>query len=46
MERIIPHYEHIEQSRRVEQLSDAYYLTFGEDEVMVMYLLEVTHRTT
>jgi hypothetical protein len=37
-------YENIEQIRRVEQLSDAYHLIFGEDEVMVMYLLEVTHR--
>ena len=37
-------YENIEQIRRVEQLSDAYHLIFGEEEVMVMYLLEVTHR--
>jgi cyclopropane fatty-acyl-phospholipid synthase-like methyltransferase len=37
-------YENIEQIRQVEQLSDAYHLTFGEDDVMVMYLLEVTHR--
>ncbi len=34
--------ENIEQIRRVEQLSDAYHLTFGEDEVMAMYLLEIT----
>jgi S-methylmethionine-dependent homocysteine/selenocysteine methylase/SAM-dependent methyltransferase len=38
-------YENIEQIHRVEQLSDAYHLTFGEDDVMVMYLLEVTPRT-
>ncbi len=37
-------YENIEQIRRVEQLSDAYHLTFGEDEVMVMVLLEITRR--
>lgn len=37
-------YENLEQIRRVEQLSDAYHLTFGEDDVMVMYLLEVTRR--
>lgn len=34
-------YENIEQIRRVEQLSDAYHLKLGEDDVMVMYLLEV-----
>lgn len=34
-------YENIEQIHRVEQLSDAYHLTFGDDDVMVMYLLEV-----
>lgn len=34
-------YENIEQIRRVEQLSDAYHLQFGEGDVMVMYLLEV-----
>lgn len=33
--------ENIEQIRRVEQLSDAYHLNFSEDDVMVMYLLEV-----
>ena len=33
-----------EQIRRVEELSDAYHLTFGEDDVMVAYLLEVRHR--
>ena len=36
--------ENIEQIRRVEELSDAYHLTFGEDEVMVMYLLEIRSR--
>ena len=34
-------YENIEQIGRVEQLSDAYHLKFGDDDVMVMYLLEV-----
>jgi S-methylmethionine-dependent homocysteine/selenocysteine methylase/tRNA1(Val) A37 N6-methylase TrmN6 len=38
-------YENIEQIRRVEQLSDAYHLAFGQDDVMVMYLLEVKRRT-
>ena len=37
-------YENIEQIRRVEELSDAYHLKLGEEDVMVMYLLEVTHR--
>jgi hypothetical protein len=37
-------YENIEQIHRVEQLSDAYHLTFGEADVMVMYLLEVTRQ--
>jgi S-methylmethionine-dependent homocysteine/selenocysteine methylase/SAM-dependent methyltransferase len=37
-------YENMDQIRRVEQLSDAYHLTFGEDAVMVMYLLEVKRR--
>ena len=36
--------KNIEQILRVEQLSDAYHLTFGESNVLVMYLLEVTHR--
>jgi len=36
-------YQNIQQILRVEQLSDAYHLTFGEEDVMVMYLLEVTH---
>ena len=35
-------YQNISQIQRVEQLSDAYHLTFGDDQVMVMYLLEVT----
>lgn len=38
-------YENIEQIRRVEQLSDAYHLNFGGDDVMVMYLLEVRRAT-
>ncbi len=37
-----------EQSRpqieRVEQLSDAYHVAVGDEDVMVAYLLEVTHR--
>jgi S-methylmethionine-dependent homocysteine/selenocysteine methylase/SAM-dependent methyltransferase len=33
--------ENQEQIRRVEQLSDAYHLTFAEENVLVMYLLEV-----
>ena len=37
-------YEHIDQIRRVEELSDAYHLRFGDEDVMVMYLLEITHR--
>jgi hypothetical protein len=37
-------YENIDQIRRVERLSDAYHLSFGEDDVMVMYLLEVTRK--
>jgi S-methylmethionine-dependent homocysteine/selenocysteine methylase/SAM-dependent methyltransferase len=32
------------QIGRVEELSDAYHLTVGEQEVMVAYLLEVRHR--
>ena len=35
----------IEHIREVEQLSDAYHLTFENTEVMVAYLLEVTHNT-
>jgi release factor glutamine methyltransferase len=34
--------ENREQILRVEQLSDAYHVTFGEQDVMVAYLLEVT----
>jgi S-methylmethionine-dependent homocysteine/selenocysteine methylase/tRNA1(Val) A37 N6-methylase TrmN6 len=37
-------YQHIDQIHRVEELSDAFHLTFGEDQVMVMYLLEATRR--
>ena len=37
-------YENIEQIHRVEEMSDAYHLTFGDDDVMVMYLLEVKRR--
>jgi hypothetical protein len=32
------------QIERVEQLSDAYHITVGDEDVMVAYLLEVTHR--
>ena len=35
-------YQNIDQIRRVEELSDAFHLTFGEEQVMVMYLLEMT----
>jgi S-methylmethionine-dependent homocysteine/selenocysteine methylase/SAM-dependent methyltransferase len=31
------------QIRRVEELSDAYHLTLGDDDVMVAYLLEIAH---
>ena len=31
------------QVERVEQLSDAYHITVGDEDVMVAYLLEVTH---
>jgi hypothetical protein len=37
-------YENIEQINRVEQLSDAYHLQFGQDDVMVMYLVEVRRK--
>ncbi len=37
--------EHIDQIRRVEQLSDAYHFSIGKDEMMVAYLLEVTRRS-
>ncbi len=35
--------ENIDQIRRVEQLSDAYHLSLGQTEVMVAYLLKITH---
>jgi S-methylmethionine-dependent homocysteine/selenocysteine methylase/SAM-dependent methyltransferase len=35
-------YDNIDQIHRVEQLSDAYHLKLGQDDVMAMYLLEVT----
>ena len=35
--------ENREQIERVEQLSDAYHLEFADEDVMVAYLLEVTH---
>ena len=35
--------ESLAQIRRVEELSDAYHVTVGEEQVMVAYLLEVTH---
>jgi SAM-dependent methyltransferase len=35
-----------EQIERVEQLSDAYHINVGGEDVMVAYLLEVTHRRT
>ena len=34
--------ENLEQIRRVEQLSDAYHLKLGRQDVMVAYLLEIT----
>jgi S-methylmethionine-dependent homocysteine/selenocysteine methylase/SAM-dependent methyltransferase len=37
-------YENIEQIKRVEQMSDAYHLQFGEDDVMVMYLIEAKRK--
>lgn len=37
-------YENMEQINRVEQLSDAYHLQFGEDDVMVMYLIEAKRK--
>lgn len=37
--------ENIEQIRRVENLSDAYHLTLEKTEVMVTYLLEITHKS-
>ncbi|HEV3486428.1 MAG TPA: 50S ribosomal protein L11 methyltransferase, partial [Vicinamibacterales bacterium] len=35
--------ENREQIRRVEELSDAYHFVLGGDDVVVAYLLEVTH---
>jgi hypothetical protein len=32
----------VPQIERVEQLSDAYHLAFGDERLMVAYLLEVT----
>ncbi len=37
--------QHREQIERVEQMSDAYHLRLGADEVMVAYLLEVTRQS-
>ncbi len=39
-----PFREQREQILRVEAFSDAYHLTFADEEVMVAYLLEVTHK--
>ncbi len=36
--------EHAEQIRRVEELSDAYHLRFGETNTMIAYLLEITRK--
>jgi hypothetical protein len=36
--------DNIEQIRRVERMSDAYHLTFGDQTVLVAYLLEVGRR--
>jgi hypothetical protein len=33
-----------DQIERVEQLSDAYHLNLGDEEIMVAYLLEVTRK--
>ncbi len=35
--------QHREQIERVEQLSDAYHVGLGDEDVVVAYLLEVTH---
>ena len=37
--------DNMEQIHRVEQLSDGYHVTFGGQEVMVAYLLEITRKT-
>ena len=36
--------DNMEQIRRVEQFSDGYHVTFGGQEVMVAYLLEITRK--
>jgi S-methylmethionine-dependent homocysteine/selenocysteine methylase len=36
--------QNLPQLERVEQLSDAYHLTLGDDQVMLAYLLEITRR--
>ncbi len=36
--------ENTDQIRRVSELSDAFHLSFGQDNVMVMYLLEIKFR--
>lgn len=36
--------ENLPQIRRVEEMSDAYHLALGEDNVLVMYLLEIRHK--
>jgi SAM-dependent methyltransferase len=37
--------ENMDQIHRVEQLSDAYHLAFGDENAAVMYLLEIKRRT-
>jgi S-methylmethionine-dependent homocysteine/selenocysteine methylase/predicted nicotinamide N-methyase len=37
--------ENMTQIRRVEQLSDAYHLAIGREDVIVMYLLEIRRRS-
>jgi len=32
--------DNIDQIRRIEQMSDAYHLEFGQDNAIVMYLVE------
>ncbi|MGI8781708.1 MAG: homocysteine S-methyltransferase family protein, partial [Solirubrobacteraceae bacterium] len=39
-------YDKREQIERVEHLSDAYHLAMGDQDVLVAYLLEVTHKPT
>ena len=38
--------ENIDQIRRVEQMSDAYHLEFGQDNAIVMYLIEAKLKPT